>query len=212
MTEVRWPKRMQGVKEAFRVTGICLQSRERHERPEYMVVGKKVFKRLDDNSPGESATGQPKVLFDPTSMHSCMHIRGKLQTVHVRGYLETEENLYTAAFSTAYDTGLTSRRWRAICSPHRPETIAGWGSLEQLRQEHRTCTDFGVAVHALHVSTRHLQSGAVVKTVDPVLDVLFLEKVEHADGSYKRLGVGRIAERHLIEEFRKSEDRAIQLL
>jgi Heterokaryon incompatibility protein (HET) len=212
MAKVRWPERMQGVEGMFRVTGICLRRRERHERPEYMVVGKKVFKRLDDDSPGETAMGLPRVLFDPTNMYSCMHIRGKLQTVHVRGYLETEENLYTAALSTAYDTGLTSRRWRAICSPRRPETIAGWGSLEQLRQEHGTCADFGVAVHALHVSTRHLRSGGVFKRADPVLDVLFLEEVERADGVYRRLGVGRIADGHLIEEFCRSEDRAIQLL
>lgn len=216
MGEVRWPERMQGVEGAFRVTGICLRRRERHERPEYMVVGKKVFKRLDDDSHddrlGEMATGLPRVLFDPTNMHSCMHIRGKLQTVHVRGYLETEEKLYMAAFSTAQSAGLTSRRWRAICSPRRPETIAGWGSLEQLRLEHGTCADFGVAVHALHVSTRHLRSGGVIKRVNPVLDVLFLEETERAGGVYRRLGVGRIADGDLIKEFRRSEDQSIQLV
>jgi hypothetical protein len=141
-----------------------------------------------------------------------MHIRGKLHTVHVRGYLDTEENLYTAAFSTAYGTSPTCCQWRAICSPIRPEVIAGWGSLEQLRKEDTSCADFGVAVHALHVSTRYLRSGLLIKRADPVLDVLFLEEIDGGNHVYRRLGVGRIADVHLIGEFHKAEDQDTQLI
>jgi hypothetical protein len=212
MTKVKWPERNQRTQEAFRVTGVCLWRRGRHERPEYMVVGKRVFQRLDDTCPENIAGGLQRVLFDPTNMFSCMHIRGKLHTVHVRGFLETEENLYTAAFSTAYGTIPTSCQWRAICSPSRPEIIAGWGSLEQLGTEYTSCADFGVAVHALHVSTRYLRSGLLIKRADPVLDVLFLEEIDSGNHVYKRLGVGRIADGHLIREFHKSKDQAIQLI
>lgn len=212
MTKVKWAVRNQGTKEAFRVTGVCLRRRDRHERPEYMVVGKRVFQRLDDDSPENIADGSQRVLFDPTNMFSCIHIRGKLYTVHVRGYLDTEENLYIAAFSTAYGPSPKSCRWRAICSPSRPEIIAGWGSLEQLRTEDTSCADFGIAVHALHVSTTYLRSGLLIKRADEVLNVLFLEEIDGGNHVYKRLGVGRIADGHLIREFHKSKDQAIQLI
>jgi len=209
MSQVRWPERNQGMQEAFRVIGLCLRRRDRHERPEYVVIGKGVLQLLDDTSPETIAGG---LLLDPTNMFSCLHIRGKLHTVHVRGYLETEEELHTAAFSTAYGTSPTSCQWRAICSPSRPEIIAGWGSLEQLRREDTSCADFGVAVYALHVSTRYLRSGLLIKQADPVLDVLFLEEIEGGNHVYRRLGIGRIADRYLIREFCKSEDQAIQLI
>jgi hypothetical protein len=212
MTKVKWPERDQGAKEAFRVTGVCLRRRDRHERPEHMVVGKRVFQRFDDTGPENIAGGLQKVLFDPTNMFACIHIRGKLHTVHVRGYLETEENLYIAAFSTAYGTSPTACRWRAICSPSRPEIIIGWGSLEQLRTEPTSCADYGIAVHALHVSTRYIRSGLLIKRTDPVLDVLFLEEIHGGNHMYKRLGVGRIADGQLIKEFHKSKDQAIQLI
>jgi hypothetical protein len=212
MTQVKWPEKNQGTQEAFRVTGLCLRRQNRHERPEYVVRGERVLQPFDDTRPETIAGGFQMVQFDPTNMFSCMHIRGKLHTVHVRAYLETEENLYTAAFSTAYGTSPTSCQWRAICSPSRPEIIAGWGSLEQLRPENTSCADFGVAVHALHVSTRYLRSGLLIKRADPVLDVLFLEDIDGGSRVYRRLGVGRIADGHLIEEFYKSKDQAVQLI
>ena len=88
---------------------------------------------------------------DPTNMFSCLNIKGKIHTVHVRGYLETEENLYTTAFSTVYGTAPISCPWGAICSPTKPEIIAGWGSLEQLPTENG-CADWRIAVHGIHVS------------------------------------------------------------
>jgi hypothetical protein len=67
-------------------------------------------------------------------------------------------------------------------------------------------------VHALHVSTTYLRSGLLIKRADEVLNVLFLEEIDGGNHVYKRLGVGRIADGHLIREFHKSKDQAIQLI
>jgi hypothetical protein len=78
VAKVKSPKRNQGTKEAFRVTGVCLQRWGRYERPKYKVVRKQVFQQSDDNSPENIAGGLQRVLFDPTNIFSCIHIRGKL--------------------------------------------------------------------------------------------------------------------------------------
>jgi hypothetical protein len=70
ITKVKSPKRNQGTKEAFRWG--------RYERPKYKVVRKQVFQQSDDNSPENIAGGLQRVLFDPTNIFSCIHIRGKL--------------------------------------------------------------------------------------------------------------------------------------
>jgi hypothetical protein len=208
MTQVRWPKSSQGVKEAFRLTGICMRRPNRHEKPDYAVQGKQILQAFSDAEPDASAALLQSPSFDSTNIVSCLHIRGRLATVHVRGYLETEEKLNTAAFFTAYGTTV-SPRWRAICSPARPEIIAGWGSLERLGPS-AACADFGVAVHALHVSTRYLRTGLLIKRADPVIDVLFLEKT--SCGAYSRLGIGRIADEGLIAEFGRLKDEDVQLI
>lgn len=132
--------------------------------------------------------------------------------MHVRGYLETEENLQSAALSTAYDTAPKSCNWCAICSAFRPEIIAGWGSLEQMRTDPTTCADFGVAVYTLHVSTRYLRHGIWLKTSNPVLDVLFVKQIDGKGQVYRRLGVGGIADSDLIREFGDAGERNLQLI
>jgi len=199
LTPVRWAERKKkDTKKACKVTGICLSQHQRHRYyhlPEYQ----------------HPRHTQTPILFDPTNMFTCLHIRGKITMVHVRGYLGSEKNLEKAALSTAYEPiPATSSTWRAICSLDEPEIIAGWGSLERLQQDPSTCADYGVAVFALHVSTRYLRHGLWIKSSTPVLDVLFLETVGGEEGGgitvVKRLGVGRIADARLIDEFEKAEE------
>ncbi|KAI3317249.1 hypothetical protein HD806DRAFT_515614 [Xylariaceae sp. AK1471] len=198
ITPVRWPERSKGSKDAFRVTGICVKPPRRHTTPDHLVLDSYKL-RLSYHPTEQSA-------FDPTKMFACLHIRGKLHTVHVRGYLETEESLKKAALSTSYSPIPTSCNWRAICSAFRPEIIAGWGSLEQLVPHPTACADVGRAVYALHISTRYLQHGLWIKTSEPVLDILFLEEVEPGSNSFRRLSVGRIADRELIHEFEEARE------
>ncbi|RYP58663.1 hypothetical protein DL769_008849 [Monosporascus sp. CRB-8-3] len=207
LTPVRWPSRSKATKAAFRVTGICFHERDKHDVPDYIVFD---GYKLRPSNP--IAMTEQLSTFDPTNMFSCLHIRGTLHTVHVRGYLETEENLKTAAISTTYSPIPKSCNWRAICSAFRPEIIAGWGSLERLQPHPTACADIGIAVYALHVSTRYLRHGLWVKTSVPVLDVLFLEEVEAGSNSFRRLGVGRIADGALIAEFEDAGERDIRLV
>ncbi|KAI1815398.1 hypothetical protein GGS20DRAFT_335466 [Poronia punctata] len=117
----------------------------------------------------------------------------------------------------------TISNWRAICSSQKPEIIAGWGSFERLQQRPSSlCADYGVAVFALHVSTRYLRRGVWIKSSTRVFDVLFLETVagreeEKGGGGggggeggittvVRRIGVGRIADAGLIQEFEKAEE------
>lgn len=92
--------------------------------------------------------------------------------------------------------------------------IAGWGSAERLRNgnEATICADAGIAVHALHVSTRFARSGMLIKDHDPVLDVLLLEETGFESHTFRRLGVGRVFDMSLIREFETTSERDIQLV
>lgn len=204
MTPVRWPERTKGTQPAFTLNGVCLRRQGEHDNPDHFVFGNHRLR------PANAAVEMAQ--FDPENFFSCLHLRVKLHTVHVRGYLETEENLQSAALSTAYDIAPKSCNWRAICSAFRPEIIAGWGSLEQMRTDPTTCADFGVAVYALHISTRYLRHGIWLKTSNPVLDVLFVKQIDGKSQVYRRLGVGRIADSDLIREFEDAEERNLQLI
>lgn len=204
MTPVIWPEKLKGTESAFQVTGICFSEKKRHDIPDQLVHEN--YKLRPFNAVGETPH------FDPTNMFSCLHIRGKLHTVHVRGYLESDENLKNAAISSAYSPIPKSCNWRAICSAFRPEIIAGWVSAERLISPQAACSDYGNAVYALHVSTRYLRHGLWLKRSEPVMDVLLLEKAEDRSGVFRRLGVGRIADRELIKEIGEADEQAIQLV
>jgi hypothetical protein len=193
LTVMKWPDNSQNTRPACKITGVCFHQQETHSLPEFAV-----FK---DHFLRPTILLSERHHFDPTNMFACLHVSGKLHTVHVRGHLLTEENLYTAAFSTAYTPAPKESRWRAICSPARPEIIAGWGSMDQLPTTENTCADFGVAVRALLISTRELRSGILLKRSEPILDLLFIEEVESQTGVYRRLGVGRVADMDFIREF-----------
>lgn len=213
MTPVKWPERGTGTHDALELTGLCLKAsaRDGHNQPEHAVVGKRILQQPPNSGVRSTAANSYPQLFDPMNMFSCLHIRGKLYTVHVRGYLETEENLYTAAVLTGYAPIPKSCQWRAICSPLRPETIVGWGSLESMDEEGTSCPDSGRAVYALHISTRYVRSGRWIERADPVMDVLFIRPLNDDGRMYTRLGVGRIADRGLMKEFHRVEDQDIQL-
>lgn len=204
LTQVCWPERSKCTTRTFEVTGLCFGQRGRHSTPDYDIYGDCKIR------PRTPRTDVPA--FDPINFFSCLHARGRLHVVHVRGYLETADNLETAASSTGFSPVPKVCKWRAICSAFRTDDIAGWGSLEQLEVQAGVCADYGVAVYALHVSTRRLQYGLLIKRSVPVADVLFLQEVEPGLNSFRRLGVGRISDRSLIAEFDNAEERDFHLI
>jgi hypothetical protein len=204
LTQVCWPGRSKGTTCAFDVVGLCFERKGRHTAPDQIVFdGYKI-------RPRTSATNI--ATFDPTNLFSCLHIRGRLHVVHVRGYLETEDTLRNAALSTGYSPAPKTCNWRAICSAWRPDIIAGWGSLEQLEARPNVCADYGTAVYALHVSTRYLQPGIWLKRSVPVVDVLFLQETTTGSNAFCRLGVGRISDQDLVAEFYDVEESDFHLV
>ena len=203
------------------LTGFCLHNlggSSPHLEPEYIYRG---GSNVGIGLGANYMTGP----LDLTSMSACLHLRGVLITVHVRGYLATGENLRTAASLTAYTPSPAAEKchWRALCSPLAPEVIVGWGSLERLRmkpeswtdgvESDRTvpeCADFGRAVYGLHVSIRKLKTGLLVKRFDKVADVLLLERLD--SGAYSRLGVGRIGDAELVQTVEQGDTRDLVLL
>ena len=194
MAPVKWPARDKGLKKAVDAVGICRKRGDSHHQTECVV----------DRSWTASTSGR-KLEFDPTNISACLHARGKLHTVHIRGYLV---DVSTAASLTAYGTAPTKCKWRALCAPSRPEVVAGWVSAEGLEDD--GCADVGIAVHALHISTRYARTGVLIKHHDPVLDVLLLEEIDPR--VFRRVGVGRIFDMDLIKELEEAAKRDIQLV
>ncbi|RMZ88043.1 hypothetical protein DV736_g4729, partial [Chaetothyriales sp. CBS 134916] len=210
MTPVRWAQKDKEAKQELRVLGFCQTSQDSHDHePEYVVEGGWPVQRLSNNS-----SGMRRTTFDPTNMFTCLHIRSKLHTVHVRGYLEKESDLKKAAAATAYGTIPGAGKWRALCSPSRPEVIAGWASPERLSMGDNAtiCADAGIAVHALYISTRFRRSGLLFKHKDTVLDVLLVEEIDVENQVFRRVGIGRIFDPDLIGEFETNAKRNIQLV
>ncbi|KAH6855075.1 hypothetical protein B0I37DRAFT_401923 [Chaetomium sp. MPI-CAGE-AT-0009] len=210
MMPVRWPDKDTEGQKGLHVTGLCLtpQGGIPH-RPEYTIErGRWAVQRPH----GHTAAAQ-RAPFDPTNMFACLHIRARLCTVHVRGYLGAEGNAKAAA-ATAYSTRPPSDRWRALCSPARPEVIAGWASAERLRANEgdAICADAGMAVQVLHVSTRFVRSGFLLKRKDRVLDVLLVEEIDARNHVFRRLGIGRIFDKGLITELETTKECDIQFV
>jgi hypothetical protein len=193
MGRVAWPERGKGMHHAVTLVGVLLS------QPTSGGA------RLEIRYPS------PQLQFDPTNSFACLHLRGRLYPVHIRGHFKTED-LEKVKVASGYGTTYpVSSRWRAICSPAKPEVVAGWASMESLTAETGGCADSGVAVHALHVSTRYLQTGWLSGRARPVMDVLLLEEDEDS-GAYRRLGVGRVADGDLIQEMAEAFEESIYLL
>ncbi|KAK0646817.1 hypothetical protein B0T16DRAFT_414313 [Cercophora newfieldiana] len=232
MMLVRWPDKDYERETALRVVGLCLSRREqdqdqaqgrdgehaesqdaeqhhRRHNAEYAI------ERGGWAVPARPAAASPappvRAPFDPTNMFACLHIRGRLCTVHVRGYLGTDGKAKAAA-ATAYTNRPPSEKWRAICSRAKPEVIAGWASAERLEQPDAACADAGVAVQVLLVSTRFRRKGAYLKRRDRVLDVLLVEEIDARAHVFRRLGVGRIFDGDLVAELETAGERDFQFV
>jgi hypothetical protein len=211
MMPARWPEKDKEAEKGLRVVGLCVTAREDRRSdhgPEYTVERSELVQQERDQRTVRRA------LFDPTNMFACLHVSGRLFTVHIRGYLGAEKAAKVAV-ATAYSRSPGSNRWRALCSPAKPEVVAGWASGERgLEAEGRDvlCADAGVAVHALHVSTRFARSGLLVQRKTPVLDVLLIRETDARKQVFQRLGVGRIFGRDLVKLAETVERRDFQLV
>jgi hypothetical protein len=208
LTNVRWPERTRDYKRKFKITGLCSSKQSHHILPEMGITGQCPKLQLTKSSSklisNNDTDADEKSVFKLRNTFTCLHVRGRLFPVHLRGYLSDEQQIDVAEL-----TGISSRdgthRWRAICSQKDSSRVAGWGSLEQLKPD-ASCADFAQVVTCLAVSTRKV---AVVGHRGWVLDVLYLENVE--ERQYRRLGCGAIFDPPLIEDILRAGKAELQL-
>lgn len=199
-------------------------------------------REIEDESPNKlsGSSSPPPTAFDITNMYTTLIVQVRLVPVLIRDYLSSHPNpvaspeseLDIAANMTGHHPAFGRSAWRAVCSTHSPDLIAGWASLEEepgtSPESPGSASVEDIAVQALLVATHKsdwvgFQLGMMLKTHD-ICHVLYVEQVAgERYGSvsdeqrrpccpkYRRLGVGRIFELGLTGEFRNAEVQEIEL-
>lgn len=181
-------------------------------------------------------------IFDVTNTIVSVLLKGRIQPVLIKNYLVADEDASNAQKKLGYDLLETLARetdvdtvpedydlwkadvnrervsdWKLVCSPSTPTIAGGWALFESPGIQGQLGSYEGTIVLALHVSTR---KGAApggrygryfsFKMNHHVYDVLFLEPT--GGRKYRRLGVGRIFERNIIQGFKEVEYQEIELV
>jgi hypothetical protein len=207
LTNFRWPERTEHYKRKFKITGLCCSKRSYHVLSEIGITGQCPQLELARSAiePTSNNIVDENSIFQLRNTFTCLHIRGRLFDVDLRGYLSDEQQKDVAEL-----TGISSRdgthRWRAICSHKDSSRVAGWGSLEQLKPD-AACADFAHSLCCLAVSTRKV---SVVGHRGWVLDVLYLEKGE--ERQFRRLGCGAIFDPPLVQDILRAGKTELQLI
>jgi hypothetical protein len=201
MVPVKFPAAAKRIKCEMKMTEICLDAQDDPDGTNWHKMS------------GTRVLGQPpEGLFKSKNPSARLKILGKLQAVHIHGYIASKEKLEVAASATLYEPAPTGRQWRAVCSRSRDEVIIGWANLEREIPEQTGCADAGIAVLSLLVSTRYREVGLLLKRSEAVIDVLFLVEAGEQTGSYRRLGVGRIFDKEAIRDFHRPVEREVELV
>lgn len=120
-----------------------------------------------------------------------------------------------AALEAALGLDSVSKPWKVICSLRSPDLVGGWGSFERHGFGDFAQTSSGVVVQALHVSTERALPGGFafgyfLSTRHEVYNVLFVESAPDGE-RYRRIGVGRIFDKRIIQEFARAELQYIEI-
>ena len=207
LTNVRWPERTKFYTRRFKITGLCSSKEPFHMLSDIGITGQCPKLRLVRGTSKFTSTNDADEhsVFQLRNTFTCLHIKGIVFDVHIRGYLCDDQQEDVAEL-----TGIGSRdgthRWRAICSQKDSSRVAGWGSLEQMSLD-AGCADHASTVTCLAVSTRKV---AVVGHRGWVLDVLYLEHVE--ERQYRRLGCGAIFDPPLINDILHTGKKELRLV
>ncbi|KAI9686728.1 MAG: hypothetical protein M1822_002787 [Bathelium mastoideum] len=177
--------------------------------------------------------------FDVDNVFASLHLKGHVQILLANGPFQTKADVRLAAWTTGVEVpdvlewirtlqagninkevwekalGLNfeSRPWNAICSLRKPDIIVGWGSFEPANYAEDS-TGCRSRVNALHVSTeKGLPGGIAFGSTRPsheVCNVLFIEKASQTQ--YRPVGVGKIFESEIMQEFAKAKLQEIELI
>lgn len=103
--------------------------------------------------------------------------------------------------------------WRFVCSSSTTDVIGGWALFESPHLVASLNSYDGFSTLALLVGCRSRiasGTGGRITMYHDVYDVLFLETQENH--TYRRIGLGRIFDRHLQREFDSAEERELMLV
>jgi hypothetical protein len=205
LDEIVWPQRKRSTKPACTVIGLCLNDNGSHSSPEIKTIMNASGLQIAQGAVN-TVGNKTLPLFGVENMFTCLHLCGKVQVLHVRGYLTTNELIkQTAKLCGRHKSDAASGvdTWRAVCAPFEPDSIAGWGSFEHLETE-QACADAGFALYALHISSTW--NNAEME----VLEVVYMNL--RNDGRFTRLGVGQIFDARVIKGFERSKSVKLALI
>lgn len=238
LADVRWLKRSAQSQMGFEVTALISASGLPHTVDKLQKWPPSLHESsttLDSAQPPQATEN----IFDVTNTIVSVLLKGRIQPVLIKNYLVADEDASNAQKKLGYDLLETLARetdvdtvpedydlwkadvnrervsdWKLVCSPSTPTIAGGWALFESPGIQGQLGSYEGTIVLALHVSTR---KGAApggryfsFKMNHDVYDVLFLEPT--GGRKYRRLGVGRIFERNIIQGFNEVEYQEIELV
>ncbi|GAP86635.1 putative transcription factor C2H2 [Rosellinia necatrix] len=158
----------------------------------------------------ESITSPPGPIIVPHSLQ----VHGKLIPVLLRQGISQSDELQPVMYITDFEETFNCENIRQVCSISNPYLVGGWGSLEALEVQERLQRSQGATVFALHVSTRKVHKSAIrlgsLWGSYDIFEVLYLDCV--GEGKYCRVGVGRIYEQALLDDFSKVNKISFELV
>jgi hypothetical protein len=169
----------------------------------------------------------PKVYigpFDIDNVFTCLRVVGHITPVLIRQPLADDQYNFMRKATDSFAPDLWTRDntlnepnlvWFQICSPSEHSIIGGWAAIEQphIIDELRRKSYLGPALFALHVSTRRVSGGLEFGSLGHSHDaynVLFLEN--KSGNQYRRVGMGCIFEKNIIERFKEAAEEELDLI
>ncbi|KIX06618.1 uncharacterized protein Z518_04594 [Rhinocladiella mackenziei CBS 650.93] len=149
--------------------------------------------------------------FDISAVCIRLTVRSKCVLVRVKKCLD-RVMMWTAAVASHEsrwlfnNQGKVQARWHAVVAPDAPGLVVGWGSFERNVGPHDD-------VYAVHVATRRAPDGisyGYISKSRPVYEILFC--VEVVGGEFRRVGVGRIFAKNVIQGFEAAEMRELVMV
>ena len=164
------------------------------------------------------------------TMTPSLTVQGKCLPVLVRGLMPSNVHKNISLMTgSGLDEGNLNRSPSAlhgkamkscnlICPMTSPATAGGYGSFERADVLQSTGKEAGYLTLALRIAIRKkithgvsLGKGLSISGHD-VVDVLFLEPVEEGENQFRRIGVGSLFERGILDAFQEVESMELILV
>ncbi|KAI0556173.1 HET-domain-containing protein [Xylaria curta] len=200
IAKVRWPKRGKATTKACKIS--LAEQPEGHEAVSGATL--RPFPGLD------SSVSSPS----PTIVPYSLHVHGKLIPVLIRQDISQSDGLQPIMYITDFEEKFSCASIRQVCPISNPYLVGGWGSIEVVEAQERLQQSQGTTMFALHISTRKVHKSAIrvgsLWGSYDIFEVLYLDCI--GEGKYRRVGVGRIYEQVLLNDFAQAGMISFELL